>query len=266
MANEKISQLSDGGAVTAGDLLVIARAGSNFKVDAVSFVGPQGNAGAQGQQGIQGIPGDAGAAGADGAAGAQGPQGNPGADGAQGIQGIQGIQGETGPAGNDGATGPEGPQGPAGGDVSLADIYPVGCIYTTTVATNPATVFGFGTWGAFGSGRVLVGLDSGQTEFDTVEETGGAKDVTLTAAQSGLPQHTHVQNAHSHNIGQVRDATTGGVTTNIAKTVDTSSTAGTSTPTDNATAVNQNAGPLAAAEAHTNLQPYIVVYFFKRTA
>lgn len=64
-----------------------------------------------------------------------------------------------------------------GGSLTLADVYPVGCIYTTIVSTNPATVFGFGTWSAFGAGRVLVGLDSGNTAFDTVEETGGAKTV-----------------------------------------------------------------------------------------
>ena len=45
--------------------------------------------------------------------------------------------------------------------VKLA-LYPVGSIYTqATVATNPATLLGFGTWAAFGAGRVMVGLDGG---------------------------------------------------------------------------------------------------------
>ena len=149
---------------------------------------------------------------------------------------------------------------------NVSTAWPVGSIFISVSSTNPGTSLGFGTWSAFGAGRVLVGLDSGDTDFDTVEETGGAKTVTLTGAQSGLPQHTHVQNAHSHNIGQVRDATTGGATTNIAKTADTSSTLGTSTATDSATPTNQDAGPTNAAQAHTNLQPYIVVYMFKRTA
>ena len=147
-----------------------------------------------------------------------------------------------------------------------SEAFPVGAVFIAVVGTDPATLLGYGTWVAFGAGRVLVGLDSGDTDFDTVEETGGAKTVTLTGAQSGIAQHTHVQNAHSHNIGQVRDATTGAATTNIAKTADTSSTLGTSTATDAATPTNQNAGPTNAAEAHTNLQPYIVVYMFKRTA
>src|SRR3990167_4308957 len=143
-------------------------------------------------------------------------------------------------------------------------MYPIGAIYTSVDSTTPATLFG-GTWSAFGAGRVMVGLDSSDTDFDTVEETGGAKTVTLTAAQSGLPQHTHTQDAHRHQMLRERSATTGGATTLIARTSDTSSTSDTNVFTENTTAVNQNAGPTAAAEAHTNVQPYIVVYMWKRT-
>ena len=152
-------------------------------------------------------------------------------------------------------------------------IYPIGSIYISVDSADPGTLFG-GTWEAFGAGRVLVGLDSGDTDFDTAEETGGAKTHTLTATE--MPVHTHVQdahnhtqNTHSHVLTQLRDATTGGATTNIALTADTSSTLGTkvtgSTTATNqeATAVNQNAG---SGGAHNNLQPYIVVYMFKRTA
>src|SRR5690349_19835954 len=67
--------------------------------------------------------------------------------GTPGPQGIQGAKGDTGDAG---------PQGDPGTPASLSNVYPVGCIYTTTVSTNPATVFGFGTWAAYGSGRCLV--------------------------------------------------------------------------------------------------------------
>jgi hypothetical protein len=122
-------------------------------------------------------------------------------------------------------------------------LYPVGCIYTTTVATNPATVFGFGTWEAFGSGRVLVGLDVGQTEFDAVEETGGATTVTLTTAN--IPSHTHsnTTNYSSGSAGQERLKTVAGAQEYLWE----------STPT-------------GGGGSHNNLQPYIVVYFFKRTA
>lgn len=146
-----------------------------------------------------------------------------------------------------------------------SEAFPVGAVFIAVVATDPATLLGYGTWSAFGAGRVLVGLNAADPDFDTAEETGGAKTITLTGAQSGIAQHTHTQNAHDHAITQLRDATTGGATTNIALTADTSSTLGTKV-TGSATAVNQNAGPANAAEAHSNVQPYIVVYMWKRTA
>jgi hypothetical protein len=130
------------------------------------------------------------------------------------------------------------------------DAYPVGAIYLSVVSTSPATLFG-GTWAAFGAGRMLVGLDSGDPDFDVVEETGGAKAVTLTAAQSGLPAHTHEQTAPtSASGGAVRFAT------------DTNAS-GADTAGNNATQANATAD---AAQAHENMPPYIVVYMWKRTA
>lgn len=132
-----------------------------------------------------------------------------------------------------------------GGGITLDDVYPVGCIYTSTVSTNPATVFGMGTWAAFGAGRVLVGLDSGDTDFDTVEETGGAKTHTLTEAE--MPAHTHTQ--------RVMSASSGGLSGVFR---DTSS----NTVVDDA----QQTGSKGGDGAHNNLQPYIIVHFFKRVA
>ena len=72
-------------------------------------------------------------------------------------------------------------------------VYPVGAIFTTVTSyadsAAVAAVLGTGTWEVFGSGRTLIGVDSGQAEFDTVEETGGAKTHTLTEAE--MPSHTH---------------------------------------------------------------------------
>ena len=66
---------------------------------------------------------------------------------------------------------------------AVALLYPVGSIYSNVaVATNPATLLGFGTWTAFGAGRVMVGLDGDDEDFDTVGETGGAKTHTLTTS------------------------------------------------------------------------------------
>lgn len=141
------------------------------------------------------------------------------------------------------------------------DPFPVGSVFIAVVATNPGTLLGYGTWSAFAAGRVLVGIDAGQTEFDTVEETGGAKTHTLTTAE--MPSHTHVQNAHNHQILRERSATTGAATTLIARTSDTSSTVDTNVFTENATPTNQDTG---GGGAHNNLQPYIVVYMWKRTA
>ena len=154
---------------------------------------------------------------------------------------------------------------PAGG----TEAFPVGSVFMAVVSTNPATLLGYGTWSAFGAGRVPVGLDSTQTEFDVVEETGGAKTHTLTSAE--MPSHTHVQdahnhtqNAHSHTVTSVGSAATGS-TTNLTGASDTSSTTATAantTATNIATtATNQNTG---GGGAHNNLQPYIVVFLWKR--
>lgn len=67
--------------------------------------------------------------------------------------------------------------------------FPVGAVFLAVVSTNPATLLGYGTWAAFGAGRMLVGLDAADADFDTAEETGGAKTHTLTVAE--MPAHTH---------------------------------------------------------------------------
>jgi hypothetical protein len=77
---------------------------------------------------------------------------------------------------------------------AAALLYPVGSIYSNVaVATNPATLLGFGTWTAFGAGRVMVGLDGDDEDFDTVGETGGAKTHTLTISEMSAHTHTYVE-------------------------------------------------------------------------
>ena len=140
------------------------------------------------------------------------------------------------------------------------EAFPIGSVFIAVVSTNPATLLGYGTWSAYAAGRMLVGLNAADPDFDTAEETGGAKTHTLTTSE--MPVHTHVQDAHSHVLTQLRDATTGAATTNIALTADTSSTLGTKV-TGSTVATNQNAG---SGAAHNNLPPYIVTYMWKRTA
>lgn len=143
------------------------------------------------------------------------------------------------------------------------------------VSTNPATLMGFGTWVAFGTGRTVVGFDSGDSDFNAGEKTGGAKTVTLDVASMpahGHTQdaHTHVQNAHTHVITS-QTATTGGATSYEHGALDTSSaeneatevTAATTAVNQDATATNQSTG---GGGAHNNVQPYITVYMWKRTA
>ena len=129
---------------------------------------------------------------------------------------------------------------------TLTAVYPVGSIYiNASVATNPATLLGFGTWAAFGAGRVMVGIDSTDTDFDAAEETGGAKTHTLTTSE--LPSHTHTLNLDSsENGGSAKDHSLIADGSSSAETFTTSAT--------------------GSGSAHNILQPYIVVYMWKRTA
>ena len=124
---------------------------------------------------------------------------------------------------------------------TLQAVYPVGSIYiNASVSTNPATLLGFGTWTAFGAGRVMVGVDSGDTDFDAAEETGGAKTKTLSISE--LPAHTHTIAASTS------DTDAGGISQ------------GNTTST-----TNVNTGSTGSTSAFSLLQPYIVVYMWKRT-
>jgi hypothetical protein len=79
---------------------------------------------------------------------------------------------------------------PVTNEIQLAAIptvnqaFPVGSIFLSVVATDPAVLLGYGTWQAIGTGRVLVGLDAGNPQFDTLEKTGGALAVTPTGSNS----------------------------------------------------------------------------------
>ena len=80
-------------------------------------------------------------------------------------------------------------------------IFPKGSIYTTTESTfDPNGVFA-GTWNLIAPGRVLVGVDSNDTSFNTAEATGGLK--TNTISIGNLPVHTHsitTSGVHTHTM------------------------------------------------------------------
>ena len=154
----------------------------------------------------------------------------------------------------------------------LAGAYPVGSIYmNAAVATNPATLLGFGTWAAFGAGKVPVGLNAADSDFNTVEETGGSKD-------SIIPTHNHaagtLANAsaggHFHTLAQGRSASTAGSGVGYFSGLHAGASGSfDSTTNERGAHVHTISGDTASAgESATgkNLQPYIVVYMWKRTA
>ncbi len=114
-------------------------------------------------------------------------------------------------------------------------------------------------------GRVPVGLDSGQTEFDALAETGGAKTHTLTSAE--MPSHTHTQDAHTHtqnshnhtqdahnHVITSQTATTGSATSYEHGALDTSSTEAEVTEvTASTTATNQAATAMGNPTSRMNL-------------
>lgn len=132
---------------------------------------------------------------------------------------------------------------------ALDSIYPVGAIYTAITSGSPATVFG-GTWVSFGQGRVMVGHDdatspdtdfvAGSTDGSAVL-VGGAKTHTLLIEE--MPSHTHAINGIENQAGTGSDG--GGNSASSYPTVNTNATGG--------------------GGAHNNLQPYVVVYMWKRT-
>lgn len=131
-------------------------------------------------------------------------------------------------------------------------VYPVDTIYASVNPINPSQLFG-GTWIAWGSGKVPVGVDTSDTNFNTVEKTGGEKTHTLTVEE--MPKHSHNvicefganpdSNMHPGKGGyaQVAGSTS---TTRISRANSISNT--------------------GSGAAHNNLQPYITCYMWKRTA
>ena len=147
---------------------------------------------------------------------------------------------------------------------ALSALYPVGAIYiNATSSTNPATSLGFGTWTAFGAGRVMVGFDSGNALFDTAEETGGSADaITVTHTHTATvtdPTHTH--SATNGNNLTARTGVTGGATS--AWFADSS---GTPTTTAASTGISVSNSSTGSSGTNANYQPYITVYMWKRTA
>lgn len=134
-------------------------------------------------------------------------------------------------------------------DKKISDLlnmfYPVGSVYETMDSSfDPNEKWG-GTWERI-KGRVLVGVDENDSDFNTAEKTGGEKTHTLVVSE--LPQHTHANYAKRTNI-----------------TINNSGNTHVTCHSSNSGAiVGNNIGRTGEGVAHNNLQPYITCFIWKR--
>jgi hypothetical protein len=134
-------------------------------------------------------------------------------------------------------------------------LYPIGSIYTATVSTNPNTLFGFGTWVAFGAGRVLIGDGGGFS----AGATGGSADAIVVS-------HTHsatvTDSGHNHTVfhGAGVQGSTGTEMQNSA------GTNGYTVTGNSTTGISVSNSTTGVSGTGANLQPYVVVYMWTRTA
>ena len=130
--------------------------------------------------------------------------------------------------------------------------YPVGTIYETTSSDLDTVAkmnahFG-GTWEFYGAGRVLVAKSTDDTEFDTIGETGGEKTHTLTVAE--MPTHNHSTTFNMYTDTGIFGYVAPPPLINANGTLDKT--------------VNVTTSSSGSGSAHNNLQPYIVVYRYRR--
>lgn len=143
---------------------------------------------------------------------------------------------------------------------AMQALYPVGSVYTNaSVATNPGTLLGFGTWSAFAAGRVLVGFNASNALFDTAEETGGSADAIVVS-------HTHTATVtdpgHAHTIEQ----STGQADPKTDKVVGTRNAGAALSTSTATTGISVSNSTTGSSGTNANYQPYITVYMWKRTA
>lgn len=153
--------------------------------------------------------------------------------------------------------------------ITVDKAWPVGSLYIGTTPENPATVLGVGTWSRYGKGKTLVSLDENQTEFNAVDKTGGSKTITL--AVTNLPAHYHSMN-HDHPSASVQiryadNAQGGGDTMKVTDVGGATGGGGSSKAASiNIPAYSGSTGSTGSATPVASLNPYIVVYVWRRTA
>lgn len=125
--------------------------------------------------------------------------------------------------------------------------YPVGSIYMSIMNTNPGTLFG-GVWRAFAPGRVLVGVNSSDSDFSQSGKMGGSKTHRLTVSQ--IPAHTHPQTLYWSAESGDSNVVSPALETNDPREYSTYPVT----------------GAAGDGQPHNNLQPYITCYMWRRTA
>jgi hypothetical protein len=172
---------------------------------------------------------------------------------------------------------------------ALQAVYPVGSIYINAASSsNPSSLLGFGTWTEFGAGRVMVGLNASDASFDTLEETGGSKD-TIVVSHTHTATSTVTETAHTHFIMEgagyaysyANTATPGQSLSNglndggaasylmggpNSTTGQPKANFGLSSATATGATVATTNASTGASGTNANLQPYITVKMWKRTA
>jgi len=115
-------------------------------------------------------------------------------------------------------------------------------------------------------GRVPVGLNTADTDFDTLGKTGGEKSVTLTVSQ--MPSHNHSiascnisNDVHSHSytksIVYTNFCIAGG--SSYAELADDYTSYTTSSDGSHSHSVVNYTDNTGEGQAHNNLQPYLVL-------
>ena len=154
---------------------------------------------------------------------------------------------------------------------AITAAYPIGSIYmNATNSANPATLLGFGTWATFGAGKVPVGIDSTDADFDVVgsgtNTNGTTGDKTVSLSEAELPQHHHLA-AVNGAVSETGDVTSSNAISESATQGGSTNQAYTMRPaTSNTFGTVGRTSQVGSGTAHNNLQPYIVVYMWKRTA
>jgi hypothetical protein len=142
-------------------------------------------------------------------------------------------------------------------------LFPIGAIYTATVATNPGTLLGFGTWTAFSAGRVMIGDGGGFS----AGATGGSADAVVVS-------HTHTFSAttgntdlsHTHQYGSAGNWGSGAANAFDARNSNSFTSSGASISMNHSHSVSGTTASAGSSPTNANLQPYIVVYMWQRTA